>query len=54
MKSKTQGTPFPAIVESTMGLRSIGAVLAERWRRARGLPAQPVSPTVWFHNGQPA
>jgi hypothetical protein len=54
MKTTLRGMPSGTIVESTMSLKTLGAVLTERWRRARGLPVQLGSPSVWFHNGQPA
>jgi len=49
-----QGVPAGTVVESTISLKTLGAVLAERWRKARPMPVHLGSPSIWFHNGQPA
>jgi len=54
MKPTHSSIPAGTVVESTHGLKSLGAVIAERWRKARPMPVQIGSPSIWFHNGQPA
>lgn len=49
-----QGIPAGTVVESTLSLKTLGAVLAERFRKVRPLTVQLGSPSIWFHNGQPA
>ena len=54
MNPTHQGVPSGTVLESRVSLKTLGAVLAERWRKTRGLPVQLGAPSFWFHNGIPA
>jgi hypothetical protein len=54
MKSTHQGVPPGTIMDSAVSLKTLGAVVAERWRKAKGLPVQLGLPTFWFCDGSPA